>query len=145
MRAALALVGVPMLACCANSEQQKQNTIMDTIEESVALPAGARPMAAYARYYAFTASGHVRAHYRIPRQSGARARDKCEEGGGDGRQDTTLCSVRRPDWYLPAGRRTWMIDEDHLPYMSDAGCLQVEIEFDPEQSKVLSVQCSDSY
>ncbi|GAA3888024.1 hypothetical protein GCM10022276_03920 [Sphingomonas limnosediminicola] len=91
---------------------------MDQIEKKVRMPAGSRPLAEYARYYAFDKRGHVIAVY------------------------TTFLEPSYTSLNLPAGHRRCVSDEGKLPSISDGGCGVVEVRFDPTAEEVLGVACN---
>ena len=82
------------------------------------MPAGSRPLAEYARYYASDKSGRVIAIY------------------------TTWIEPGHESLNLPAGRRRWVADVGNLPAISDGGCGVVEVLFDPASAEVKRAQCN---
>jgi hypothetical protein len=92
---------------------------MDQIEKQMRMPAGSRPLAEYARYYAFDKKGRVIAIY------------------------TTWIEPDHASLNLPAGQRRWVPDEGQLPNISEGGCGVVEVLFDPATDEVKRAECNE--
>ena len=71
--AALTLVG-----SCASPAQRRQEALMNEIEASIDLPKGARPLASYARYYAYVTPDEIIGAYMIPHLDSLPG-EQCEE------------------------------------------------------------------
>lgn len=100
------LIATLVLSACSSSASPEQERLMDTIETRVRLPPGARPLTAYARYYALDGTGRVLAIY------------------------TTFVAWHLAGNDLPVGRRRWLADYRHLPNnIIGDGCNMVSVVF----------------
>jgi hypothetical protein len=118
MRGLIPPIAVLLLSACSTAEERQHSQLMDQIEKQVRMPAGSRPLAEYARYYAFDKRGRVVAIY------------------------TTLREPSYESLNLPAGQRRWVSHEDRLPGISDGGCGVVEVLFDPATEQVTRAECN---
>ena len=130
-----------VLAGCSSTEERQQRALMDVIEARVQLPAKARPLEEYARYYADAGDGTVLGVYLIP-TTAPNPDDSCELLAADGSSRIVPCPQTRPDWEIPADDRRWFEDHQKLPYINDGGCMEVDVVFDKMTSAVLSVTCN---
>jgi hypothetical protein len=96
-----------LLGACSSSASPEQVRLMDQVEGRVQLPAGARPLTDYARYYAADGSGRVVAIY------------------------TLFVAPSLDDHDLPTGQRRWVADYGHLPNVTGGGCDTVHVVFTP--------------
>jgi hypothetical protein len=131
-----------MLSGCASGEERQQEALMERIEAQVRLPAGARQLHEYARYYALRENGHVEGVYRIPRGQ-PRPDESCEEL----MPNFTSVEVPCPDTEgalpeVPAGERLWVDDYRNLPFISDGGCTIVNVLFDRTSGRIREVACN---
>ena len=94
---------------------------MDTIDRQVRLPATARTVDEYARYYSDGAEGQVVAVFLLPLTP---------------REPVTL------DRELAAGERRWMAKEADLPWISDGLCDQITVRYEIASERFLSVRCN---
>lgn len=134
------------------SDEQR---LIQTIEEEVVLPVGALPMADYSRNYAYGPDGEVRASYIVPFESDYTDQDGCEvdlESSGDSFASRP-CTEDEVDKLAEidrlmaqrdgrAGQSRWLEDYSYLPFMSDGGCLLIEIVFDPKTQEFERVACN---
>lgn len=116
----------PMLSLLALgcTEPADQNVaLMDKIEASVVMPAEARALDQYARYYARERDGSVRVVLMAPRPK-TPSDTKCEEMGGA----IVPCEVPETSYpTMKAGERIWLKSSDDLPGIADGGCSVIEI------------------
>jgi len=75
--AALSLLGA--LQGCASSPPSAEAELMDKVERQVKLPAGAEPLARYARYYALDRQGQVLGVYLTPFSNDVGPHEGCSE------------------------------------------------------------------
>jgi len=118
MRRLRLIIAASLLSACSTAEERQHFRLMDQIERQVQLPAGSRPLAKYARYYAFDKRGRVVAIY------------------------TTYLEPDYKSLNLPAGHRRWVSEEGKLPAISDGGCGVVEVHFDPATNEVIGTACN---
>ena len=98
----------------AAASADRRELLMDEIEGKLVMPAGAKPLASYARSYAYD------------------EKEKATPGLVIGIYDS-LTRDRKP------GRR-W-VTQDALPKISDGGCGIVVVRYDPAAGKVVSAFC----
>ncbi len=146
-----------LLAACAPSSSRdpapadaREQALMDEIETSVRLPAGANPLSGYGRSYAYAAPGEVRAVYLVP-YGPPEAGQGCEVMTEDSKSrpctarevaDAPASGAGLRAAQVPAGKRRWIKDVRALPRISDGGCMQVTIDYDVAARKFLSVACN---
>ena len=113
---------------------------MDAIEARIRLPAGAFPISAYARLYAYAPDGGVSAIYVIPSERNAaacanelalEAKDKLE----------VISFYCQPPKGISAGERRWVSNHRSLPIVDDGGCHFVDVRYDPATQKIDLVEC----
>jgi hypothetical protein len=119
MRRLILLIATFLLSACSAAEERQHSQLMDQIEKQILMPAGSRPIAEYARYYAFDKKGRVIAIY------------------------TTWIEPDDASLNLPTGQRRWVSDEGHLPGISEGGCGVVEVLFDPATDEVKRAECNE--
>jgi hypothetical protein len=135
-----------LTAAMSPETARRHEDLMNQIESRIVLPAGARPLGAYGRNYAFSGRDRVLAVYLIPE------RPYDEHGGcvhGDGIECTkreVRALVREREILMAsqasAGRRRWYQQANKLPGIEDGGCMQVTIQYDIPGKRVLSVACN---
>ena len=118
MRGLLLTIAVLLLSACSTAEERQHLRLMEQIEKQVRMPTGSRPLAHYARYYAFDQHGRVSAIY------------------------TTFLEPDYESLDLPLGQRRWVSDERKLPGISDGGCGVVEVLFDPATGEIERAECN---
>lgn len=123
---------------------------MDKIERTVTLPKGAKPLNAYGRNYAFSGRSKVVATYLVPSLPQVSS-EGCEVMLED--FNSRRCtkkeveeSAERDARYVasqtPAGKRRWYKSARSLPFISDGGCTQVNVEYDILSQRVIAVSCN---
>ena len=131
------LVVLCLSACSFGSDEREQ--LIETIESSVKLHDGAWSLDHYERYYT-SRNGVIEAAYILHvegHQEGVLEECKniddapfpCPIAGGELR-------------LVDAGKSTWVDDANDLPVLSDGGCDQVSIMYDPDRSKFLHIGCN---
>jgi hypothetical protein len=132
-----------LLAGCSSPEERRTGAIMDSLEQQVQLPKGARPLSAYARYYAFGRTGDVEALYLIPWQDEVRPGESCEELTVNFTSHAVPCSdMKSKGEELKVGQRRWVVDSRHFPLVLDGGCGVISLLFDAKTAKAKSVECN---
>jgi len=145
-----------LLTGCANSSPSaspEHQTVFETIEANVRLPAGAFPLDKYSRNYAKRPDGKFVATYIIPFNS--LQLDEEDYGCDVMLEDfeSRTCSeaeiaqshqrdLQFAQAYGAAGETRWFDNYLELPFMNDGGCLQIDIVFDPNTGLVESVECN---
>jgi hypothetical protein len=137
----LAAIGLA-LGSCSSPAEREHNRVMDQIEARVHLPAGARRLQNYARYYAYGDHRNVIAEYVIPMNDAPQPGEICEDLSANFTSQKVPCQPFKTDWAMPAGERRWMADQGHLPGVSDGGCSVVVLEFDLKNSEFTHVACN---
>lgn len=138
---ALFLVG-SMLAGCSEVSSEREK-LAGKIERSVVLPANARALEDYARYYAKNADGSVSAVYVVHgeghREAVARACRKIDDA-------PFPCPVAGGELRLvEAGESMWVDEAIDLPGMSGGGCSHVDISYQPREGAFARVECNGDY
>ena len=128
------------LSGCGSSTAKGE---LANIENQVSLPAHARPLSAYSRYYARAGDGTIWGVYVIHEK-------------GYAKQVAEFCR-RLPDKPFPcpvnggrvrlvtAGQHVWAPSVEDLPGMSGGGCLQVTVHFNPRKNSFDRVECNGPY
>ena len=114
------MLSLLVLGCAEPSDPNV--VLMDKIEASVAMPAKARPLNEYARYYARERDGSVRVVFTFPFPD-IPSDAQCEEMGG------AIVPCEEPETSYPklkAGERIWLKSSDDLPGIADGGCSVIE-------------------
>jgi hypothetical protein len=138
------------IAGCSPAPESKEAVIMNEIERAVVLPAGAKPLDAYGRNYAWDGPGKVVATYLKPSQPLDRrigcdvmlenfASRPCTEKEI---AESAASEARSIAAETRAGQRRWFSDPRNLPSISDGGCMQVNVEYDTATHRVLTVACN---
>jgi hypothetical protein len=134
-----------------NHAPSREATLMDEIERSVVLPKSAEPLSAYGRNYAFADQGRVVvATYLIPSPPipvGKRCQVMLANGSlrpctKEQIAEQVSSDARAAAAETPAGRRRWFRTPNDLPYISDGGCQQVDVQFDIASHRILAVACN---
>ena len=105
--------GAPQSATPPNTEALAREELMDQIERQVRLPAGAGPLASYARYYAW-------------------------QQREDGLRKVVGVYVRLSGH--PPGR-SW-VAENEFPLILDGGCAMITLSYDLAAQRVEHVTCN---
>ena len=103
---------------------------MDAIEAQVVLPPQAKPLNAYARYYARGSDGDIIATYVLPGVLKAEM-DGC--GGID--------CLRAP--LIDAGQRRWLTDWSDLPVVSEPSCSLVFLTYSQAKHLIEELRCTE--
>ena len=150
MKAVPILAALVALGSSSAAERSVHDVLMDEIERQVRLPAGARPLHEYGRYYAFEASDRVKAVYLLPDEAAGPlpAELACEQVVALANGFTTRaipCPPEPAASHSPkAGERRWLADSGALPIVFDGGCTIVHLAFDLETRKIDNVFCNGS-
>ena len=118
------------------AEQARQVRLMDEIERKIVLPGRARPLKAYARFYAFDGKGGAMARYLIPIPGARGGTTDCARVTPDLQAHLGRCPSSDPWPGIPAGERRWEPDVKSVPFLFDGGCSQVNVAYDPRTGKV---------
>lgn len=136
MKYALVSISLVATAGCASSQVASQDALMDEIERSVILPAGALPLQSYARYYTEDRDlilGAYTTQVEEPRP----ADYGCEEAQIDGSSKPVECSAIAD---VPRGQRRWVKFRD-FPYVGVEDCGAIQLAFDPRTRKIIHLEC----
>ena len=101
---------------------------MNRVEREITLPAGARPLDEYARYYASRPDGEIVGVYVVP-YPGPSPEEICE--GLMSGEEEPCPTISTEERRIAAGERLWMLDYRSLPSPSDGGCEVIEVRFRP--------------
>lgn len=139
-----------VLSGCTSQHSNPRGRLIDQIENAVTLPAGARPLQGYARYYASTDKSPVWAVYVIPgpAPSGHEVCKDMDVSIPPEKWRTVPCDKASPEEsYLPAGQRRWVSDPSLIPTTLDSlGCEQITFTYDPQNNTfVTKPRCSNQY
>ena len=129
---------------CSQTMISGTATTMGEIERKVRLPKQARPLAAYARYYAPRSDGKVVGIYVLTVADLSRASDEgCAEMDSNFELKDVPCPPepsKTPS--IAAGQRRWMSDVRDLPAIDDGGCSVITVIFDQRTRKVEEAACN---
>ncbi|MCW3848655.1 hypothetical protein OF829_15575 [Sphingomonas sp. LB-2] len=128
------------VAAYSSPEQREQEKIAQTIERAVRLPAGAFPLARYARAYAFASANRVSAIYFIPDDDPSNTSCTSAKAGGTANAGQIALLCAPPDG-LKEGERRWFKNAQTLPHVDDGACFYIDIEFDLTRNVVISARC----
>ncbi|HUE79505.1 MAG TPA: hypothetical protein VMN38_07730 [Sphingomicrobium sp.] len=150
MKSILALCLSIGLAADHAAPASEHRTLMTFIENKVRLPDGARPIEEYSRNYARRPDGMIIGIYVTPHQPVA-VDEGCEVMLEDFESrpcsDAEVAELVQQDLdmaatYGKAGQSRWFDDYRDLPFISDGGCAQVEITFDPRSNEIERADCN---
>lgn len=137
----LAVVALSFIGCSSPKDRAREQ-LLDTIEHSIRLPAGARPFSSYARYYAPSGRDEVVGIFILPGLDELPAGEGCEELREIG--TSAPCSF---DWpkstEVGAGNRVWLSDYAKLPMpMRDArNCGLISMVYQTSKRRFIEVVC----
>ena len=149
MRARLLLLAFAFPAASCAAPPGREQVLMEEIERTISLPDDAYPMRTYARHYAFRSPTAVEAVYVIPIEPTDWQEDVAAFTRGNRRAPTAreiedikaMNALSREQWG-GAGRRYWHATPDMLPMISDGGCAQLTIRYDPAIKRFSMVGCN---
>ncbi|WP_145199901.1 hypothetical protein [Sphingobium sp. B2] len=102
-----------LLIGCSSSVDEHHDEIMNSVENTLVIPADAHPWEEYARYYAAEPDGKIVGIFVVP----------------DDRD-------RQNEFYnLSAGQRRWVDDYRNLPSIMDGGCDVLTVTLDAKSRK----------
>lgn len=119
------------LAGGSDSASNFKAGVMDTIESQIVLPVQAKPLNAYARYYARGIEGSVIATYVLPDVYRAEL-DAC--GATDDCQQAPV---------IGAGERLWLTNWSILPTVGARSCSLVVVVYDPAKRQIEELRCTE--
>jgi hypothetical protein len=134
----------PSPSAAPSPEERRQQRVMDEIEGRVALPRGAHKLSDYARFYGDVPGGKVAATYVIARPAEPASREGCTTVDANGAGEDGPCPAM-PAWPsggVGAGQRKWVRAGEHMPFMADGGCAQIDIVYDPRRRVFEAVACN---
>jgi hypothetical protein len=138
---ALAFVALSLTAC-SSPEGRAREALLDNIEQTVRLPAGAKPLQSYVRYYAPAGGGEVVGIFILPGVDELAAGEGCEQLREDG--PTVPCTY---DWPkstgVGAGNRVWVSDYAKLPrpMRVASNCGLVSVVYRESDRRFVEVAC----
>jgi hypothetical protein len=149
MRCCSALILLLLVAANSPRDTRKQVALMDEIERSLVLPAGARPLQAYGRNYAYSGSDEVTAVYLLPDAPMPKGWT-CSISDKSGDRDCTRAEVERMyrrdalnrARQTPAGVRRWHANSSGLPVVNDGGCMLVTVKYRISAHRVEFATCN---
>ena len=130
MKAAFLCLSAMALAGDSGSASSVEAIVMDTIEAQIVLPVQAKPLDAYARYYARGSDGSVIGTYVLPHVYRAEL-DACR--GSDCQQAPVI----------RAGERRWLADWSILPTVGARSCSLVVVVYDPAKRQIEELRCTE--
>jgi hypothetical protein len=130
---------------------------MDEIERAVVLRWGAQPMKRYGRNYASSGPDRVVATYLMPLRP-LDLHEGCEVvlqdltsrpctkseivASARWNADAAKSNARRIATQTPAGERRWYNSARSLPFINEGGCMQVWVEYDTKNHRVVALSCN---
>jgi len=127
-------------------DKNREAAIVATIEHQVALPVGAHPLDAYARFYAYGPDGVVYGNYLVP-PSKPDMKRCIEERAIEKKENMKGASGSRfcpPPEGIRPGEHRWMSDYRWLPGAYDGGCDYLDVIYDVASEKFFKVECHGS-
>lgn len=114
---------------------------MDQIEQSIPLPRGAHPFAAYARYYAFGGKNDVLGMYMLPGLDNPQG-ESCEQLDTKLTGHSVSCSLpSREGKEVGAGQRAWLQNYWDFPSGIDRSCGAVTFDYQLNTRRFVDVRC----
>lgn len=136
MQLVIIIVSLIALASCASNQKNSQAALMDDIESSIRLPAGAAPLGSYARYYT-EHNGSVHGAYTTEIEVSRPSDYGCEELQLNGSSKTVACPAATD---AHPGERRWVKFEDY-PAVAGEDCTAIQLEFDLQTRKITYLEC----
>jgi len=139
--ASVTIVALSLMGCSSPQERERA-ALMDSIEQSVRLPQGAKSLDAYVRYYAGPDKEMVAAIYMLPGLDDPPRGEGCDELRADG--SSVPCKFGWPrSAELGPGKRVWLSNIATLPMpMRDAGdCGIVSVVYHVSERRFIEVTC----
>jgi hypothetical protein len=148
---------LPLVAEGPAAPARLQEALMDEIERAIVLPRGAQPMNRYGRNYASSGPDRVVATYLMPPpplhlQGGcevvlkdltSRPCTKSEiVASAKWNADAVKSNALRIAAQSPAGERRWYNNARSLPFINEGGCMQVWVEYDTKNHRVVALSCN---
>ena len=152
MRGLILSLNVLLVASCVAPAKSRED-LSKQIESQIVLPKGARPMNQYSRNYAFRPDGKVVAVYVHPYlwDLPVAIHNDCfvEAKNSNGQACTEHETMKTnhqlataTSWFGAAGQSRWFSDYRALPSISDGGCDQINIVYDPLTETFESANCN---
>jgi hypothetical protein len=151
MKAIFAFFALATAAACAE-QSSEQDALMNAIERSVTMPAGAGKLDDYLRNYAIGPDGKVVAIYVTPHQPPAAGEDvgcdvmleDLESRPCTAAEEAELVADDQASAVTQgaAGQSRWFEDYRELPTILDGGCDVITIIYDPHAKQVESAECN---
>lgn len=114
---------------------------MNEIEATIHLPKGARPLASYARYYAYVTPDEIMGEYMLPHLDDP-AGHQCEEIETNLTTRNVPCSVpAREGKEVGANERAWLNDWHNMPMGDDDKCGALTFAFHVAAHRFDSLSC----
>jgi hypothetical protein len=137
----LAGVLVSLLSC--HPVRHGSDELLENIEKGVVLPAGARPIRDYSKYYSFTKSGMIKALYIIHDPNFVQdARLRCKES----HLSRFPCGPVPGELALvQPGHRKLLANPSELPTADGGGCTVIQFIYDPAKRAQSPAQCNGDY
>lgn len=130
MRLASISLGAMALTGCGAAVSSGEAKLMDAIESQIVLPPPARPIDAYARYYARGPDGSVIATYVLPdvykEELGACRGTDCQQAP-----------------LIGAGERRWLADRYILPVVAARSCALIVMVYNPAKHRIEELRCTE--
>lgn len=142
MRAVCIGVVALLLASCSTPEKRVHDALMDGIEQAIRLPAGAKPLDAYVRYYAGPDGEEIAGVYILPGLDELPPGEGCDQLRVD--SGVEPCTFGWPkSTRLGAGNRVWLGDYSELPMpMRETGdCGVVTVSYQTSERRFSDVRC----
>lgn len=134
MRTLKALILLLLTAGTSPLGPQECDRLAEKIEAKVELPAGAKPLSAYGRNYAFRNNGEVVGVYMLPFMV-FDGHESCFDGAGkpctkEARDRLKRYSDARRASQASPGTRRWFASERDLPLIMHGGCTRITVIYD---------------
>ena len=132
-----------LMSGCSSPETRQRDELLDKIEASIRLPAGAHPLNSYVRYYA-PARDDIAGMYMLPGLDELPAGEGCEQL----REDMTSepCTFAWPkSTNVGVGNRVWLSGLEKLPMPAQKGghCGIITFAYRRSDGRFLDLACYD--
>jgi hypothetical protein len=133
-----------LLSGCSSSDARQRDAVLDNLEASIRLPAGAKPLNSYVRYYAPAGKGQIAGILMLPGLDELPPGEVCEQL----REDMTSepCTFVWPkSTSVGAGNRVWLSGLEKLPMPARDGghCSIITFGYRTSDRRFLDVTCYD--
>jgi hypothetical protein len=139
MKTAYILALLSFASACSPAKERRLSILLDKIDQAIVMPAKAKPLESYARYYALRPDGKIDIFMDGNVYSGPQPSTfGCSEiTKNDGLKDVPCDMPAEPK----AGERRWVSIQD-MPGVSDGGCSIIYGVYSPSTDQIEELRCN---